>query len=324
MMGRVWLLLACLAAAGDLAADEPSVEIIVVAQVAYDTQPRFGGESKTLLRTPEGGSLIWAHWPPRPDVGPPVDPLGPHYHAWHEWAFVLSGDFVLHEPVSPAQRHGLAYRYRQGTWLDRPAYTVHGGTWETGGIQSQGPSTYILFEEGDGSVITVGPEGGRHFKPDFPDQKPKPVRIERGDAPDWNRPWLVDTLDGLEWERDPDFPGRALKWLSDDPSRGFRARLIKVPPGFTYPQRVRGRFTRYRSAQRLIYVLYGDLRVWSGAGAPQRVSRDTLVHQPAGSRLGFGDGPVSDHGAVWLEVTYAHGYEVGRGPIEEPDLVGAR
>lgn len=325
MNGRTWGFILCLIIAGPLAADQPRLEIVPVADVPYDQQPRFGGQSKTLLRTPNDGSLIWAHWPPRADVGPPEDPLGVHYHTWHEWAYVLDGDFVLHEPVSPRQRHGAAHRYRQGTWLDRPAHTLHGGTWVTGGIQSQGASTFILFEEGDGSVITLGPDGGQHFKPDSPDQDPDSVTIDRGPAPAWNRPWLVDTIGDLEWERDPEFPGRALKWLSDDPSRGFRARLVKVPAGFTYPDKVAGKYRHYDHAQRLIYLLYGDLRVWPGQDSTSRhVEADTLIHQPAGALSGFGNGPVSKRGAVWLEVTYARGYETGQGPIEKPKYVPGR
>ena len=219
----------------------------------------------------------------------------------------------------PHQKHGAAYRFVEGTWLDRPAYTLHGGDWETGGLRPQNSSRMIIMEEGDGGVVTLGPNGD-HFKPDFPNSKPKSY------DPDWQkikrfpRPWIVDSASALEWEEDSEVAGRMVKWLSDD-SDGFRARMIKIPPNWKAPSNAGKQY--FERAHRLRYVLYGDMRVWSFAsptdeGATTEAKQDYFIHQPPATLWGYGEGPVTQGGAVWLEVTYSQGLKVGGGPIESP------
>ncbi len=312
------------AAAEDANNERASLEIVDVRALPWDEHPRFLSNSKTFFRAPAGGTFIYSSWEPlwTTRMLPPEEDLGSHYHLWDEWAYMLKGDLVIQEPVSPYQRNGAMYRYVEGTWLDRPAYTLHGGGWATGGLRSQNPTTLILYEEGDGSVITVGPKGD-HFKPDFPD---KPVPYD----PDWRavkqfpRPWIVDSGADLEWETDTQVAGRLVKWLSDNIAGGFRAQLVKIPPGWTAPEDAPK--TTFRKASRMRYMLYGDMQVWSfkgpdGAGEAATVSEDFFIFQPAGSIWGYGAGPVSEHGAVWLEVTYAEGIVHGGGPIEEPATV---
>lgn len=295
------------------------IDVVNVREHAWDEQPRFAAKSKTFFRTPNDGGLIYVEFAPAWNIEPARDPLGVHYHYFHEWAYLLSGDFVIHEPVSPHQHHGAAYRFVEGTWLDRPAYSLHGGDWETGGWRPQNASRMIIMEEGDGSVVTLGPEGD-HFKPDFPRSKPEPY------DPDWNevehfpRAWIVHSASDLEWERDREVEGRYIKWLSDD-GRGFRARLIKIPPGWSPPKDAGKHY--YAHAHRLLYVLYGDLQIWSfkdatDAGSAVRATQDFFVHQPATALWGYGKGPATDNGAVWLEVIYSRGLEIGGGPIQAP------
>ena len=74
------------------------------------------------------------------------------------------------------------------------------------------------------------------------------------------------------------------------------------------------------------YVLYGDMLVWSyndpnDAGVAMRTGEDFFIFQPAGSIWGYGDGPVSEQGAVWLEVTYSEGVSHGGGPLEQPTTI---
>ncbi len=296
-----------------------ALNIIDVTSHPWDQPSRFASRTKSFFRTPDEGSLIYVEFSPTWKIEPGKDRLGPHYHYFHEWAYLLSGDFVIHEPVSPYQKHGAAYRFVEGTWLDRPAYTLHGGDWETGGLRPQNPSRMIIMEEGDGGVVTFGPTGD-HFKPDFPDSRPKNY------DPDWQkvshfpRPWIIDSSSALEWEWDSEVAGRMVKWLSDD-GNGFRARMIKIPPGWSAPETGGKQF--YRNAHRLRYMLYGDMQVWSFAGPndtgkAMAVNQDDFIHQPPDSLWGYGDGPVTQQGAVWLEVTYSHGLKVGGGPIESP------
>ncbi len=303
----------------DTKGEWPPLLIVDVQELPWDQDPRFGGQTKTFFKGPETGSFVYWHWAPSWDTTLHPDPLGSHYHLWNEWALSLDGDFVIQEPVSPYQQNGVLNRFTKGTWLDRPAFSLHGGSWATGGLRSQNAGALIIYEEGDGSVITLGSDGD-HFKPDFPD---KPVPYD----PDWKavkqftRPWIVDSAVVLEWETDTEVPGRFVKWLSDDLAGGFRARLIKIPPGWTPPKGASRSY--FRNASRMRYVLYGEMRVWSfddpdSAGEAKTVTEDFFIYQPAGSIWGYGNGPVSDHGAVWLEVTYAKGLAHGGGPIEDP------
>jgi len=293
-----------------------TLQIVNVSELPLDKAPRFAAKSKTFFRG-EKGAFIHATWSPTWDTQMPSGGMGSHYHLWHEWAYMLNGDLVIHEPVSPYQRNGAIYRYVEGTWLDRPAYTLHGGGWATGGLRSQNPVTLIIFEEGDGSVVTVGPNGD-HFKPDFPD-KPDPYEPQWQAVEQFARPWIVHSASDLEWEDDKKVSGRLLKWLSDDLKGGFRAQLIKIPPGWEAPQG--SKKTYFERANRMRYMLYGDMFVWQfegpgDEGTPVRVTRDYFIHQSPYSIWGYGAGPVTEGGAVWLEVTYARGHETGGGSIE--------
>ncbi len=299
------------------------LQIIDVNSQPWDSQPRFQARTKTFFKGPNNSGLIYAHFQPSWDMNPPSDPLGPHYHLWHEWGFLIRGDFVIHEPVSPYQKSPVIHRFVEGTWLDRPAYTLHGGSWETGGLRAQNPSILLLFEEGDGSVVTVGPEG-EHFKPDFPDSKPNPYEPDWKKVQQFQHPWLVDSALDLEWETDSDMDGRFVKWLSDDPSQGFSARLVKIPPGWSAPPNLGRQY--FEQAHRLRYLLFGDMKIWrytgsADSGETVRVTEDYFVYQPPNSIWGYGNGPVTEAGAVWLEVTYAKDLSVGHGPIEEPKQV---
>jgi hypothetical protein len=295
------------------------LQIVNINEMPYDTEPRFRAKSKTFFRSEEG-TFIHAEWSPTwGTTMPSGGGLGSHYHLWNEWAYMLKGDLVIQEPVSPYQRNGAMYRYVEGTWLDRPAYTLHGGGWATGGLRSQNPTTLILFEEGDGSVVTIGPDGD-HFKPDFPD-KPDPYEPDWQGVEQFPRPWIVHSGSDLEWEQDPMLAGRLLKWLSDDLKGGFRAQLVKIPPGWTAPEGTQRTYFEHASVMR--YMLYGDMLVWEfggpGAeGTSVRVSPDFYIHQSPRSIWGYGAGPVTQEGAVWLEVMYAKGLEHGGGPIESP------
>lgn len=302
------------------ARDYASLTIIDVDAHPVDEEPRFYSKSKSIYRGPGGASLIWASFGPLFDDKPPSDPLGRHYHHFHEWALVLEGDYVIHEPVSPRQQGGALYQYVEGTWLDRPAYTLHGGGWANGGLRSQLPCTLLIFEEGDGSVITIGPNGD-HFKPDFPDEKPQPYEPDWRAVESFNHPWIVDSVSQLEWEKDDQEPGLLVKWLSDDPVKGFRARLLKAAPGWSSANSTTPLW--YESANRFIYVTWGDLNIqqFDDQGQSTKlhtIGKDWFVHQPPSALLSHGTAAATERGAIWLEVTYAKGITVGGGAIETP------
>ena len=75
-------------------------------------------------------------------------------------------------------------------------------------------------------------------------------------------------------------------------------------------------------ANRLRYMVWGEMNVWqfknpSDAGKALQVKEDYFIYQPPRTIWGYGDGPVTDRGAIWLEVTFAKGLKHGGGPIEE-------
>ena len=120
------LAFAAVADSGYAADDEwTALQIVDVNELPYDEAPRFRARSKTFFRS-DKGTFIHARWSPTWSTEMPSGGrLGSHYHLWNEWAYILRGDFVIQEPVSPYQRNGAMYRYVQGTWLDRPPYTLH-------------------------------------------------------------------------------------------------------------------------------------------------------------------------------------------------------
>jgi hypothetical protein len=297
-----------------------SLELVNVEAFPVDAEPRFGTRSKTIFRGPEVGALIYTVFIPSWDTK--MRPASPHYHLWHEWGYTLKGDSVLYEAISPYQKNGKMQWKPQGGWLDRPPYSIHSVNWKTGGgLRPQTPYYLLLYEEGDGSVITIGPNGDHYgVKPGV---RPDPYEPDWRQVKQWNAPWLVDTARDLEWETDSNVEGRFLKWLSDDWQGGFRAQLVKIPPGWTPPENTPD--TYFERANRMRYMIWGDMKVWmfqrpGQPGEVVTVSEDFFVYQPPRSIWGYGDGPVTELGAIWLEVTYARGLSHGGGPIEEPKV----
>jgi hypothetical protein len=296
------------------------VVVVDVDKFPLDAHPRYHSKSRTFFVGPKEGFLVYAIFPPTWDTALPEAGTPPHFHYYHEWGYTLKGDFVLPEPVNPAQKNGMLSHKHEGGWLSRPAYSLHGGSWETGGIRAQFPYHLLIFEEGDGSLVTVGPHGD-HIKPDFPGEKPEPYRPDWQAVKNFTRPWLVDSQNALEWEEDPSMPGRFIKWLSDDMADGFRAQLVKIPPGWQPPAGTPR--TYFASANRLRFLISGDMVVWSyqdprDAGQAFHAKENSFIYQPPRSLWGYGRGEVTKEGAVWLEVTYARGLKVGGGPIETP------
>lgn len=293
------------------------LEFVNVHEFPVDEKPRFGTDSKTIFRGPEVGALIYTVFVPPWDTE--MRHASPHYHLWNEWGFTLQGDSVLYEAVSPHQKNGMMHWKPQGGWLDRPPYSIHSVNWSNGGgLRSQNPYYLLLYEEGDGSLITIGPDGD-HYGVER-GVRPEPYDPNWEDVEQWNPPWLVDSAHDLEWEEDANVEGRFVKWLSNDRKGGFRAQLIKIPPGWR-PQNPEKSY--YQHANVMRYVIYGDMKVWTfdsprDAGEAVDVREDYFIYQPPRSIWGYGDGPVSEGGAFWLEVTYARGLSHGGGPIEEP------
>lgn len=293
-------------------------------------KPPLGPTSKTIFQSPEAGpdselpvgQLIHLEYMPTFNSKMPEPGKVSHYHEFWEWGYTLKGDSIMPEPVHPLQKNGMYYRKKEGGWLTRPPYSLHGGSWVTGAMRNQLPYNLIIFEEGDGHVINVGEKEG----------EPGSYRARDGGTPppgtvgDWRkverfaRPWLLDSTRDVDWEDDPEVPGRFIKWLDDNKADGFRAQLVKIPPKWTPP--AQWKKTYFEQANRMRYMVWGEMKVWqfrnpSDAGKAFKVSEDYFIYQPPRAIWGYGDGPVTDRGAIWLEVTYAKGLKHGGGPIEE-------
>ncbi len=314
-----------------------SIEFVNVLGFPYDgtpesaiPKPPLGPTSKTIFQSPEAGpdsplpvgQLI--HLVYRPTFSDEMPPPArvPHYHEFWEWGYTLKGDSIMPEPVHPDQLNGMLYRKREGGWLTRPPFSLHGGSWATGGMRNQFPYHLIIFEEGDGHVINVGRNGEEgSFRGRDGNSPPPGLDDDYRNVERFTRPWLVDSARDLDWEVDPDVPGRFIKLLDDDLANGFRSQLVKVPPGWVAPPEWRK--TYFEQANRLRYMVWGEMKVWQFTGPDDegravKVKEDYFIYQPPRAIWGYGDEPVSEHGAIWLEVTYAKGLEHSQGTrIEE-------
>jgi hypothetical protein len=259
----------------------------------YGSEDRTGSHL-TLLKIPIGG------------------PGGTsHYHEFHEWAYWLTGDFVNNEYMNPYQRLGDFEQFREGVFLDRPAYSLHGG--EPDRLDSQVGGTCLIMEEGGRSVSVI--PGNRGYSEDF-----KKVK-------QWSVPRIVDTIAQIPWEPDAEHPSREgvlVKHLVNDQKRGFRATLWRVAAGFEAS--MAADFARpyyYKQALEMNFVLNGDLRIQSYAAPGEKSEAIALgksFYCERGPMSIFGladDGVVSEAGCVWLQVTYAKGDSIPNIPIED-------
>lgn len=170
-----------------------------------------------------------------------------HYHDFHEWAYWLSGDFVNNEYTSPLQRVGAFQQFREGVFLDRPPYSLHGD--EIGRLQPQVGGTCLIMEEG-GSTFYVIPED-----PEYGGDAWKKIR-------QWSVPRIIDTLQDMPWEAYKPEKGIQIKRLVGDQVRGFQATLWMVPRGWKRQKSsLFGKAHYYKQAHQFNFILNGDLRL---------------------------------------------------------------
>jgi hypothetical protein len=235
-----------------------------------------------------------------------------HYHTGPEWSFHLAGDMVNCEYTSPDQRVGALVRSKEGYFLDRPPYSLHG--FESGRhLESQMGATLLLMSEGGHSVSPI---------PEHPVYSDEYKQVK-----EWARPRIIDTIEKMPWEPDPTVSGLQLKHLADDRGRGFRATLRCLPAGWNSslsPNFARGFY--YRQAYQFNLVLEGDLNIQIYRAPGEKAEKLTLgrhfyLERAPMSIFGLADRVVSERGCVWLEVTYAKGPSMSDTPIEEPTYV---
>ena len=297
----------------ELSTDWKTLQVVDVNALEWDERFRMGKKGtstgKLLYRNDSGAIMFYVQFAPGWDA----ETKDRHYHDFHEWGYVLEGDFILYEFVSPEQTMGSLVDMRPGTWMDRPAYSIHGNRADAMQRQKVTPgSLQLLFAEG-GKTISLNPNS-------------KMYSDEWREVKQFTNAHFQDTAttEAMEWEEDVELPGVSVKWLSDDWQGGFRARLRYAPPGWTHPRAPER--TYFEKAQRFIYVLYGDMKVRTSegpndAGRNMTITKDSFIDQPPRSIWGWDTDPVTNSGCMWLEVTYAEGTRIGNGPIEEMKIL---
>jgi|GEM_PF-599605 len=287
--------------------------------------PRTGSGwgTKTLFQAPnDGGTLRILYVPPGAE-GAYV-----HYHEFHEWAYNIMGDFTNNESTMPDNVSGPLQRFREGNFLSRPPYSLHGG--EKGRMKhmaSQIGAIIMIMEESNvgAGTFTVDPAvrnlppqqgGGMKYNPDY-------KKIQH-----WSTPRIIDTLEKMPWQPVEGSPGLNVKYLIDDPAHGFRATMWFLEAGAKTPAQLRPH--SYSKAHQFNFVINGDLAIQAYAGPGRKaetfkLSRHYFVERPPMSIFGLVDTAASTGGVVWLEVTYASGtrWTDVPTPIEQPTYIEA-
>ena len=288
------------------AATPPFTPIKVLETTAMHWSPpinELGWKAKTLYNNEQTGDRLVILWVPISAPGGRN-----HYHTFHEWAYWLTGDFVNNEYTSPLQRIGDFQQFREGVFLDRPAYSLHGG--EPGRLDSQVGGTCLIMEEGGKTIYVI---------PDDPNYSDEWKQVKQ-----WTVPRIIDTISELPWEPYDGANDISIKRLVNDQVRGFRAVMWLLPAGWkTSGAGQFGRAHYYKQAHQFNYILNGDLQLQCWASPEQkaeqvRLTKDFYFEKAPMAICGLADGTVSETGCVWLQVTYAKGTSIPNVPIEEP------
>lgn len=253
----------------------------------WQTSPNW--DFKLLFQNEETGAhLIMLSVPPGWEGG-----LN-HYHEWHEWAYVLSGDLTNDEFVSPDQHRGARKQFREGDFLSRPPYSLHGI--EQGGLRSQIGCTLLIQEEGPSEqthgVVPAHNSYSERYK----------------SVGQWSNPRILDTIGDMRWDDMKGVPGVKVKYLMDNSN--FKARLHWAGPDFKGSDAPFLTMPSYLPSGRVFrYVLFGDmtLNAYAKPGArPQSfmVTKDQMIDQGPRSIMALPSGKVSEKGCAWLQVEY--------------------
>lgn len=259
---------------------------------------------RTLFENPAGGSLRILYVPPG------VEGAKVHYHEFHEWAYNIAGDFTNNESTTPDQVSGPLQRFRAGDFLSRPPYSLHGG--ERGRqkfMASQIGAEIMIMEEGHVGAGSwcVDPDcrgedydssTSMKFNPDY-----KEIQY-------WSTPRIIDTWEDMPWQPMKDYPGLNVKYLVDDVSHGFRARMWFLEAGAETPDFLRPHY--FDRGHQFNFLINGDLKIqaYADMDSPAQsydLRQHYLVDRAPLSIAGLAEKGATTGGAVWLEVTYAKG-----------------
>jgi len=281
-----------------------SIEFINVNQVPWDDRFRMGKAGSTngklLFFNPEGGTLLYVQFNPGWDA----DGAEAHYHTFHEWGYVLDGSFPLYEFVSPKQKKGTLVQMKEGTFMDRPAYSIHGNRSSAMKRQLITPgSTQLIFYE-SGKTISLN-------------KKNKSYSDEWMNVEEFFSANFQHTPDTniMEWEADEDFQGTMVKWLSDHTNMGFTAKLRYAPAGWKYESPEKMSYNK--DGYRFMYILSGDMRIEKSPSNNEELlaKKDYLIVQKPNSLWYWGASEITTQGVMWLDIEYGKGTIIGQNPI---------
>jgi hypothetical protein len=287
-------------------ASEPwaPLRVIDLDRMPWEESPRW--QRKSLFVDPKTQSHLFMLM-----VDPGWHGIPSHYHEFHEWAYCLTGDMTNNEFLTPNQTISTLNLYREGVWLDRPPYSLHGI--HSTDIISEVGCTLIIQEEGVVTYRVSETEGPYPFRPN-----PKEVKT-------WGMPRIVDTIRDMGWEDHATIEGLAVKPLADDPGRGFRGNLFWLKPGWTSESSADFARPYYRNSGREFNIVLSgamSLQAYADPDTPAEtitVERNTFFDRGPKCIVGLPDGQVTERGCVWLQVTYAdEGGVVSDKAIEQP------
>ena len=290
-------------------ASEPWAPLRVIDTDRMEWEESSRWKRKSLFADPTSKSHLFML-----TVDPGWHGIPSHYHEFHEWVYTLSGDMTNNEFFTPSQTRSTLNLFREGVWLDRPPYSLHGI--HSTDIISELGCTMMIQEEGVVTYRVSKTEGPYPFRPN-----PKEVKV-------WAMPRIVDTVRDMDWEDHTSVEGLAVKPLADDPGRGFRANMFWLKPGWTSESGADFARPYYRTiGHEFNYVLSGEmtLQAFAQPGTPAErvdVGRNTFFDRGPMCIAGLPEGLVAERGCVWLQVTYADtGGVVSDKAIEQPVYV---
>ena len=281
-----------------------SIEVIAVSEVPWDERFRMGKPGSTngklLFFNPEGGALLYVKFNPGWDA----DGTEAHYHTFHEWGYVLDGNFPLYEFVSPKQKKGTLVKMTEGTFMDRPAYSIHGNRSSAMKRQMITPgSTQLIFYE-SGKTISLN-------------KKNKSYSDEWKNVDEFFSANFQHTADTniMEWEADEDLPGIMVKWLSDHKNMGFTAKLRYAPAGWQHESSTKMSYNK--DGYRFIYILSGAMKIEKSPSNQRKLlaKKNHLIIQKPKSLWYWGSSELTDQGVLWLDIEYGKGTIIGKKPI---------
>jgi hypothetical protein len=140
----------------------------------------------------------------------------------------------------------------------------------------------------------------------------------------WSTPRIIDTWEDMPWQPMADYPGLNVKYLVDDVSHGFRARMWFLEAGAETPDFLRPNY--FDRGHQFMFVINGDLNIqtYADEDSPAQayeLGQHYLVDRAPLSIAGLAAEGATAGGAVWLEVTYAEGTTWTDEPLPVADPV---